>query len=450
MSSKNRLSVSVCSLATSFSGISLHVGNFVVPRHFIETIRMVLRSSRVFFDERSVDLAYEVHDADGHSQVQLNGSVISIISINAQIGENWTSTCMSPSPSTGVGTCSADIPLHWFSYTEDVTVQVHVQSLYNISAFTLRQSNVQNVTLTPYVSDCESMTTGIIVHTPGHPLHTGESFSVSVVANVSSAGASYWKFRLFFDPSILLYTGYTVSDAFNDGGATSYPNSVVVSSSGMQLSTNISEVSGPGVLLADVVFSVSPSASEGVYPSAMQAMLQYLTTDDWVVLSYNTTGLFCNGQNCTPSSSGSLEINSTSVAGIIAYTEKNELLNTAAFTGTAQSSVIHVLGVQSSWLTGPFVLLTGASVCMAMSNMTSQMLVSNCIVTVGAGQIDGADRALVGVSYHDYFTTVRYKIWTPLSARVFARDNVLNRIRSNTTTCDAPRPAPEDNPYFMS
>jgi hypothetical protein len=93
------------------------------------TVKVVLKTPTVYHDSAVVEVAYQLRDAAGRSQVLRTGLTVKLTLTNG--ASVSTITCGSASASTGIGLCRVSVAAAWFSRSSDVIVGVSAVAAYS-------------------------------------------------------------------------------------------------------------------------------------------------------------------------------------------------------------------------------------------------------------------------------------------------------------------------------
>ena len=162
-----------------------------------------------------------------------------------------------------------------------------------------------------------------------------------------------------------------------------------------------------------------------------------------VTSAFVTTGYFKDSTGWN-SSSAHVTIAKLKYAGIFAYTAQNELVNMASLTGLSTTSNIVVYGVRNRYVTNDqynhysneFTVLTPYSLCSAPFPISTAFaptsyivdVLPGCIVAVNKHHANGKADVPISVVFGEFNTTVPYRIWFAMRAKVTVKDPILNRI----------------------
>ena len=109
----------------------------------VASVQVVLKTSEVYSDSPTSEVAFQVHDEDGRVQVATSGLTVSL---KLTLGNSSYSTeCSAPDSTTGIGLCSASVDENGFSSTGVVTAKALVFAAY--SSTTAATSEALSITL---------------------------------------------------------------------------------------------------------------------------------------------------------------------------------------------------------------------------------------------------------------------------------------------------------------
>jgi len=89
-----------------------------------EQVSVVLKTRKVYSSTPMVQVAFQLRDADGRSQVSLSGLKVDIRLV---LGVSSSKvSCSLPDSLTGIGVCAAAVPLAWFSKVAEISIGAQV------------------------------------------------------------------------------------------------------------------------------------------------------------------------------------------------------------------------------------------------------------------------------------------------------------------------------------
>lgn len=278
---------------------------------------------------------------------------------------------------------------------------------------------------------------GILVTLPAWPLHTGETFTMSLVAaNPLFQPLSGWSVPLRYNPLALdlvaptvdaLWGNPTTSGATIIGGGSMKEITIVVTAPSAGQPVERYRTSG-SIPLAQISFMVR--ALQGAYDNAIALGPSAMLAPSWLaprsVAFYDYRG--------GSQTSGSVMVEATQQLGIWAWADRGEVFNTARFTGQAVVTQLQAAYVRS-WGTpaaqpAPPSTCSPASAGGSPSAGPSAMSLDEraCVVRVEAPNAAAAKDLEFAVGLGSLSTSVVFSIWQPSNVAVVAEDPVLNSV----------------------
>ena len=334
----------------------------------------------------------------------------------------------------------------------------------------------------------------MVASIPKHPQYIGDIVRVRVTTNINSTTSNHsdfllnrWKLHYTYDHNLFGFVNYTLSDYYLGNGSDMHVTSVNHSNGSIFVTSGVHGENAPvnttlsfsKTFLVELCFRVMYDATPGVHSDTMGLSTSYMLDIDNVDLQtqggYNNTavlpdhqitGLFDDevaGYNHTM---GTITLVKVEYAGVLAYTNQNELVNTAVLTGLPVRSDVIVYGVNDHYVssgsgclsdevddmsnlrsccsdgynpsdTNTFIDITPYVSCSISSwSNTSAFADGNpvadvsegCVVTADKHHTEGHNALTVLVEFQNVETTVPFRVWFAQKAKVIVNDKLLNKI----------------------
>ena len=153
---------------------------------------LVLKTARVYHDETTVEVAYQLFDATGRTAVLATGLVVTLGAVLDTDGSKTESlACGAPNALSGVGGCAFELDGTWFSTVSATTVTLVLTAAYD-GADPVVTSAAANMFLQKQPTFAALAGAGMEATLPHHPKIAGDSFTVPVTANTGGHDLSVW------------------------------------------------------------------------------------------------------------------------------------------------------------------------------------------------------------------------------------------------------------------
>ncbi|KAL0035306.1 hypothetical protein WJX77_000193 [Trebouxia sp. C0004] len=373
-----------------------------------------------------LSIAYQVWDAYSHSQVDLTGvSVVPHITYTSPITQS-----------------SADL---WISGT---TVATSATTSINLHAAPLHAAP-SKVTM--------------LVTVPYRSLHRGESFTVQVAAYSPNASVATWFLPLYYDPSVLTFSSYTLGSLWDTPYVNQQASTLTASGSSkfeylafncparLSGTANTAAAQGASVWLLNVAFTVQSSLTGGANYSDVLfvgASTSYPSANNLVLTSDSSTGVNIAKQfvaQAQDRQGGSqtlaqLYVAAPATQGLLAFADSSELFNTAPITGVKVTALLQAFLVRNWHLDSldganaatpniisgsGFSCGSGLTGVMSLAGATAG---TGCTVQVDKTDTAGSSTASVTLIFGSVSAVVNMLIWFPANLAVTVDDPILNLI----------------------
>ena len=479
VSGKSQWSTGLAGLFGNSPGSSGHVGikvagrpygeqEYQIARKPVHNIRFVVQTAVVYEDTRSISVAYQVADIYGHTQVAAPGaSETYVLTVSARRNFNisgiatgdddlYSVSCELPDAVSGIGSCVGDISVSWFSFDVDTVVYASVAL---VGDFAVVESERDECLLKRREQDTELDLSriNVVFSLPVSSVESGASFTVPVTAISLGEVVETWGLLVEYDNSVLSLVSAASGENFREldvsGRASGDPSrsSVYLGSSGLLGGTDIDAIQNEDTTqLGDLTFLVNPTNFVGSVSSVVSVFVQTMIKID------AHPAIPLEGIEARSVGSRALVISGKVYAGLLAYSEHNELINTAVITGDSVLSPIIVVAIRSGVefvpevITPSFCVVDDAymsAISVLSPSPTNGTMIAadrdNCVVKLSSTNSDGSRSVHVGVVYDSrnrvpvvnshanqrYLNvSVPLRIWYPTLVSVRVKDPILNRI----------------------
>ena len=399
---------------------------FTVPLRPATVVVGVVKTPLLYGDSRTLSVAYQLTDDEGHTQV---ASTALLMAVNSSLHSlSATFACLSPDPASGIGSCSGDVSATWFDATEERSISVQVLAPGAASGLMPVQLERLVATAIPPTVAPPFM----LLSVPLSPVIPGETFTVDLVADTGIKSLHSWSVSLSFDFAVLEFVSQQVGGSYSAAvAAVSAPGTVDISCPG---TSSVGDVinSGQSVDVMTVTLRVLPGVNAGLREGILSMFVYHMTDEITTPFLQNTYAFVQDYRDFNSFLSADMIVAASEVLGVFAYAPQNEMVNTATIDGVDLFSNIHVVGVTNSLLTISTVV-TSDSECIVRSNATTGMdVVTNggqkCVVKLSSHKTSGFSKGVVDVDYNEFSASVPFRIWQPQTIKVKLTDAILNSI----------------------
>ena len=231
------------------------------------SVKVVLKTPTVYHDSAVVEVAYQLRDASGRSQVLRTGLTVKLTLTNG--ASVSTIACGSASSSTGIGLCRVSVAAAWFSTAADVSVGASAVVAY--SSLTAVTSEAMALTLRQEPSFTALASSGMVMTLPQRPMVRGESFAVQIDANTNGQALDVWILEVAYDASILQYVSTTTSSLFKTAVVNSDASAgtVTMTTGCLDSGVEAANATGSDVYVVTLTFQVLSAASAGAHANVL-------------------------------------------------------------------------------------------------------------------------------------------------------------------------------------
>ena len=366
---------------------------------------------RVWRDRNNVHVAFQVHDDEWNTRVQVN-TVINMLVTLENGGSSMTHTCR-PDENSGICVVNVVFPLEWF----DVSSVQQASLTYNTTL-------IATLNLQPYASVMSSVDQ-VVVELPSQSIFVGETFTATVYAYTSFSVTGY---TLIFESSSnidILSISIDSSIWSYDSASSNQRYSIAAFSNdpeGIPLSIN-------RILLLTLNLQATQQSSN---PSFINGTVESLTTTRGQVVLNNlnsTRGPIVMWTRNAQSTIGVVDIVEERPLVLFAVATTRQMVNTFVLNGVSKTASV---SLTAGYSTGQLREVTDGLTC--ISNNVSVISIDNQCSIVSAGS-QRAAYASVTITYMHLSVDVTFKIWFPQRPmQVLLSDNTLNLV--DTVNCN--------------
>lgn len=407
---------------------------FVVARHEVKRVDAVVKTPTLYVDQDSVQVGYQLRDADGRTNV-FQGDGLSVrVRITAYYDadvDTQTSECGAPDPRSGIGTCTHAVGAAQFRHSAAITATATVLVFYSgerLVAFTPIHHLV--LTQVPGSSDVDEETSGMTAALPLHPLRQGETFTLHIKGTAAAQSLVVWGVRVGFDPDYLEYVSTSTGSAFQAAivnAAT--PGTVVLSSGGHAMGAKPEDTTGAGIDVCAVTLRVKSGVLGGT--AAVEAVVLDMVNYESVSFVTNAA-VPLRDRRGGGNAAGRVDVvDSTTVAGVFAFPPgSGEVWNTAPLTGKDVDTRVSATCVPQ-W--GADYDCSEEATCVledraAHSQILSPFASGGCVVRARSTFVEGSPRVDLRLSHGRHNASVAFAVRTAESAVITVTDATLNLI----------------------
>lgn len=360
---------------------------------------------RVWRDGNDVHVAFQVHDDEWNTRVELN-TVINMFVTLENDGNSVMYTCR-PDENSGICVINVMFPLGWF----DVSSIRQASLTYNTNL-------IATLNLQPYASITSSLDR-VVVELPSRSIFVGETFTATVYAYTSFSVTGY---TLIFETSSnidILSISIDSSIWSYDSASSNQQYSIAAFSNdpeGVPLSTD-------RVLLLTLNLQATQQLSDS---SFINGTVESLTTTRGLVVLNNlnsTSGPIVMWTRNVQSTFGILDVVEERPLALFAVATTSQMVNTFVLNGVSKTASV---SLTAGYATGRLREITDSLTCTS-NNVSVISIDSQCsMVSVGRQQ---AANASVTITYMQLSVNVTFKVWFPQNPmQVLLSDDTLNLV----------------------
>lgn len=387
-------------------------------------LRLVIKESIVYHDDRNFELSYQVTDRWGRTQV-LSSSLTVVMVLVTAAGSTSTTTCSLPGSTTGSNDCFKTIPTSWFSTTSDVTVTATVSLRYDdiavlvdAASFTLEQEPIFNA-----LSGA-----GMEATVPHHKLLGNEKYQMAITANTGGEALSVWVIQVAYDTSVLTYTSTSTSNSYTSAVIVASMGGLSLSTSGLANGIDTDDVTGEAISVVIITFRIKNGASAGDHAGALSFVVAQMVNQFSIAFADDLAGQV-NDARGGAQMSATVSVDSLEYTGLFAYAAQNELVNTAVLDGSAVTSSISGLAVHNNAAKSNMGVSSSQLSCSINPDDEVFLGLNGCTVKLLSTHDGGKARVPVTVVYGDDLeATVYFKVWFPEAVTVSISDSKLGTV----------------------
>ena len=406
------------------------------------TVDMALKTRNVYVDSLDVEVAYQLHDAKGRTSVLLTGMSVTLTVTHQSTGESMTSSCNSPSASTGVGLCSSS--LSWSSNWFNASTATYATAQVTLSYSTvMATSNVEQISLGREPVHDAIASAGMHATLPFHPLLPGETFTAVVYAYTGVQVMTIWDMTFSFDTSLLNFVKATTSTLYNAAVVThsSSTGTISMSTSGKKSSASDSQLKsasgglGEGVKIITLTFRTKSTSVGGKYSDVLRWVINSMTNKGNVAFVTNgvdadgvTAPVQVNDARGGAQSNFELDVYDLEYVSLFAYSALNVLVNTAPLTNNALLQTLTAVAVRN--VAGYSNVVKSASTLTCTSSNEAVATTSGCVVLLSPSATSGASNLTVTVSWDSESITTKafFVVWYPEALSLVVNTPVLSLV----------------------
>ncbi|DBB14474.1 TPA: hypothetical protein ACH3X3_004761 [Trebouxia sp. C0006] len=415
-----------------------------------------------------LSIAYQVWDAYSHSQVDLTSlTVVPHITYTSATTQSSADVDLPAcnvtllSTANGTASCNVYVASSYFP-AAGVTSIASLTLQLRISGTTVATSATTSINLHAAPVHTSPSKVTMLVTVPYRNLHPGESFTFQVAAYSPNASVATWFLPLYYDPSILAFSSYTLGSLWDTPYVNQQASTLTASGTSkfeylafncparLSGTANTAAAKGSSVLLLNVVFTVQSTLTGGAAYSNVLfvgASTTYPSANNLVLTSDSSTGVNIakqfvaqvrdrQGGNQTLAQ---LYVVASATQGLLAFADSSELFNTAPITGVKITALLQAFLVRSWHLdsldgvnaaTSDIVSGSGFACGSGVTGVLSVVATTGtgCTVQVDKTDTAGSSTASVTLTFGIVSAVVNMLIWFPANLAVTVDDPVLNLI----------------------
>ena len=361
--------------------------------------------NRVWRDRNNVLVAFQVHDDEWNTRVQLNTLINMLVTL-----ENSSSSMMHtchPDENSGMCVINVMFPLEWF----DVSSVQQASLTYNTIS-------IATLSLQPYASVTSSLDQ-VVVELPSQSIFVGETFTATAYAYTSFSVTGY---TLIFEtsPNIDILNISINSSVWNYDSASSNQRYSVAAFSN---DPEGSPLSMERTLLLTLTLQATHQLSD---VSFINGAVESLTTTRGPVVLNNlnsTSGPIVMWSRNEQSTIGMVDIVEERPLALYAVATTSQIVNTFVLNGVSKTSSVSLI---AGYSTGELREVTNNLTCTSNNEMVISINSQCSTVSAGSQQ---ATYASVTIFYMNLSVNINFKIWFPQSPmQILLSDETLNLV----------------------
>lgn len=433
---------------------------FTVDKNLLSTLTAVVKTVELYRTHNTMAVTFQVRGSQGSSQVYTSGlSVTMTVSIS---GQTMTFNCGSPNAQTGIGSCSGSVPTSWFSSAGAVLLTGTVRATQSGLPGGFIVSNTFTSVLQKVVTYAAHLygngngnAIGMLMTMDPAPKYQGDRFTTPITADTGNNALNTWLITLTYDPAVVRFISAATSSLFVSAIVTA-PTSTTVKMSSSSLASGVSaaQATGSAVPIGSITWEVLASADTvtngGVHPNAVGLHVDQMVNEYSLTLVLDKIGSTpitdkygqINGELETTDLSSDADLANGQVTvvmqeytGIVAYTAKHELINSARLDNVTVSQTIVAIGVVNRASKADEVITTDSKLrCLHRDPEDTAIfdlsVSTNCALSMTQKHHNGSSSVFVDVDYDGgkFSANVPFTIWTYLSFELSVADSILNLI----------------------
>ncbi|KAK3281687.1 hypothetical protein CYMTET_10534 [Cymbomonas tetramitiformis] len=357
--------------------------------------------------------------------------------------------CDLPDASTGTASCEydgggfIDELEGWFSEEQNVTALVTVSVTYGGAE--IATSDTHHVILAQQVAHGPRMEAGLLMTLPLSPRFAGDMITCQVTAHTGGFAMSAVGFTMYYDTTALQYAGFEGAAAFLTPTLSDHTEGRLgVLFSGLAAGVDASTVTGDDVALATVSLHVRDDAVDGLYSTAVSAVVIEMVSMEMVTIP-GTVDVPAEIRDERAADvegdaryKGQLTLESPRVVGLYAYLGRAELFNTAPLDGADVRTTVTALRVLNRFGTPDEAVASTEAVCSvsllevadAEAAPSDTEGIACEVVLQSERHTKGASTVTLSVTdgLSGYAAAVPVRVWFPEAVAVELADTELNAI----------------------
>ena len=397
-------------------------------------VRAVLKTPKVYHDEATVEVAYQLFDSTGRTAVLMEGLEVELrLTVLTAEGMASSKGCAVPDPATGVGLCSTEVGASWFSTSGPETATAVVAASYSGSSRDV-ESVGESLSLVKEPSFSSLAAAGMFATLPHHPLLEGGTFSVAISANTDGQDLSVWVLDVAFDAGLLTYVSTATAAAYTPAVVTTGTGSLAMSTSGLRSGVAPALVTGDTVAVATLTFTVKQGADIAQHGNVLSFTVTQMVNQYSIAFGSGLAGQV-NDERGGAETEAQLTVSELAYAGIFAWSPLNELVNTAPLTGVPVGTALSAVAV-FNWA-GLSNAAVAATCALASAGDAAVLSVDEdtCALTATAAHTAGSAGVAVAVSVAasaslggTATTSATVRVWFPAEVTLAVSDSELGVV----------------------
>lgn len=407
--------------------LSSSTTSLTTPSHRAEHITIVVQSQTVYVSDPHIRVTYQIsRSGTGSNMIDPVGMSIEMFLTHGS-GDEQKTDCLYSSSSGGIATCTVSIPDVWFSDSQSTTCDVYMSLTYGDVSST-RTSNVESVNLYRRPVYGNVTQAGVWATLPQQPVYVGDTFQVYLYANTGGNTLAGFSIDVFYDDTLIAYTSTSASSPYSVTTGSSTPGQLsLVGVSPIDIAAET--ITSSDISLCVLSFSVRSDVTITNANVLTSQVVQMLSKSNLVYVSSEAVQMNDFDQS---SFSGRLAIEQDDRLGVMTFTDKAELVNTAMLRSGNDpvSSTINVWGVYRK--SPPSPVISGVT---CTSRNTSVVKIRNvCDMYVDGTESGGAGSISIDVTDGTFSTLVHVRVWAPTFVSLSA-DDVYLGVLDGTQSC---------------